>query len=798
MGLRQCISEPTHLKGNILDILLTNYFCAIKDLSILTHDSVCRSDHFPIKFNLCCNVKRKKSTKRQCYNFKRANWEGLNDDLLHINWDSLFRHRDIDQCWDTTKHILFELANKHIPKVTSKSQFQPPWFDSDCYVACREKERLRAKFKRTKNDADGLKFAKARTDFKKLVSKKMHDNLTDSEDSALITKKFWSYVKSSSNSHRIPECVEYLGMLRNDPKDQAEMFNNFFYAQFSERSSYDISIDYTNDSRFDIDFNHGIVRRLLAKINSNKAQGPDRIHGKILKNCAASLAYPLSCIFKMSYNSGYIPREWKMANVVPVYKKGSKSKVENYRPISLTCLVMKIFERIIKEELLRHTNQYLDSRQHGFLSNKSCTTNMIGFCDSLALNLSNNKRNDVVYFDFAKAFDSVSHDIILSKLKYKFKIDGILLKFLCNYLQNREQCVVLGNQSSSNKTVKSGVPQGSILGPLLFVLFINDLPEGLSAGTDLALYADDTKIWRVIENEYDHIVLQRDIDYLNQWALTNKMNFHPNKCKVLSVRNTPPPLLDILPDIEFLYFLGTNCLDYVESEKDLGVDMTPKLNWSNQCNRLYSKANQKLGLLRRNCYFVHDIARARTLYITLVRSLFESCSIIWRPTTQTLTGKIESIQKRAIKWILSEESISYSPYQTYVQKCRYVNLLPMSARFDLNDIIFLYKIVYKLKPVELPDYLTFFGGHSRLRSSHLDHLSLVSSIHPAGPSTSSRSSNPFANSFFYRTHSKWNDLPLSLREIQCPLRFKASLKEHMWKNLLFDPDSSDISYSADV
>ena len=157
-------------------------------------------------------------------------------------------------------------------------------------------------------------------------------------------------------------------------------------------------------------------------------------------------------------------------------------------------------------------------------------------------------------------------------------VDRTLLKFICNYLQGREQRVVLGNQISSSKPVNSGVPQGSILGPLLFVLFINDLPDGLSTGTGLALYADDTKIWRIIETENDHIILQNDITYLNNWALANKMKFHPGKCKVISICNSPPPLLNILPDIEFLYFLGTACLDYVELEKDLGVDISPKLN----------------------------------------------------------------------------------------------------------------------------------------------------------------------------------------------------------------------------
>ena len=166
--------------------------------------------------------------------------------------------------------------------------------------------------------------------------------------------------------------------------------------------------------------------------------------------------------------------------------------------------------------------------------------------------------------------------------------------------------------------------------------------------------------------------------------------------------------------------------------------MTPKLNWAEQCNRLCSKASQKLGLVRRNCYFVNDTAKARSLYIALVRSLFESCCIIWRPTNQTLSDKIERIQKRAIKWILSEEAISYSSWEVYIRKCKEVNLLPMTLRFDLNDILFLHKVIYGLKPVSLPPYLSFFVGQSRLRSSHLDSLSLVSSLQPRTNLSSTR------------------------------------------------------------
>ena len=297
-------------------------------------------------------------------------------------------------------------------------------------------------------------------------------------------------------------------------------------------------------------------------MNASKAHGPDGIHGKILKNCATSLAYPLSLIFNTSFKTGAIPAEWKTANVVPVFKKGSKAAVENYRPISLTCLTVKIFEKILREELLRRCRHLINEKQHGFLNGKSCTTQMVPFINDLALTLNSSSRTDVIYFDFAKAFDSVNHDVVLHKLKNKFKIDGLLLKLFVDYLRDRKQCVVVGGSMSGYRPVTSGVPQGSILGPLFFVLFINVMHENIDPDTSLLLYADDTKIYREIKCYNDHLILQRDIDALYQWSQVNKMTFHPQKCKVLPVTLGSPFDWQVsMPFLEkFPYCLNGTCV----------------------------------------------------------------------------------------------------------------------------------------------------------------------------------------------------------------------------------------------
>ena len=301
--------------------------------------------------------------------------------------------------------------------------------------------------------------------------------------------------------------------------------------------------------------------------------------------------------------------------------------------------------------------------------------------------------------------------------------------------------------------------------------------------------ADDTKIWRTIRSENDHELLQKDIEYLNNWALANKMNFHPQKCKVVSVAHSPPPLLGILPNIQYFYSLGDSPLDYVDSEKDLGVHINTTLNFNDQCNKLLSKANQRFGLTRRTCHFVNDVKRRRALYLALIRSQFEHCSPIWRPNSTTLLNKHENFQKKCIKWVLSEEYISYSSHGTYLKKCRQVNLLPLVERLKLNDLILFHKVIHKLIPLELPDYLSFFDGNSRLRSCHLDILSLVCHLQ-----TKKINCYDLNKSFFFRTHTLWNSIPFEIRQINVPSAFKNEVIRHLWKLILMDINERDDCY----
>ena len=798
LGLTQLINQPTHEKGKILDLVLCNLSGVVESLVVHGKNEICSSDHYGVTFKVRMTF-RTKISKRKILNYKKADWVGLNNDLKAVRWDDYVSQCDAETGWLRFKDILFHHVKHRIPTITVSDKDQPPWFDSETYQLCLKKERLRAKSNRTGLAEDYKQFSDCRREFKSLIDHKMISNFNDEDDPALISKKFWAHVKSTSKSTRIPGTVNYRGRFRNNQLDQTEMFNEFFAAQFSQESDYDVDIDYSNDSVNDIEFSTSRVRKILKNVNVNKAAGPDGIHGKILKNCRESISYPLSCIFRISYNIGQIPSEWKLANVVPVHKKGPKTLVENYRPISLTCLIMKVFEKIVRDELFAKCQHKLHGSQHGFLPNRSCATQMVGYIESLSLSINDSIRTDVIYFDFAKAFDSVNHDVILRKLKSEFEIDGTLLKFVVNYLKDRKQRVVIGGAQSELKGVQSGVPQGSILGPLFFVLFINDMSECVSVGTKIALYADDTKIWRRIVSWSDHEILQRDIDALQDWAVRNKMKFHPGKCKVLSVSNrtSERSAWSTFPFQVYIYSLNGVELELVPSEKDLGVYVRSDLSWEENILALCTKASSRLGLMKRTLRFIKDRKQKRAFYLALVRSLFENCSIVWRPTNTVLHNRAESIQRRAVKWILGEQDHHYNDYE-YLARLRDLDLMPMEQKFKLNDLILFHQIYNDQSVVKLPSYLTPITPSERGRlRTNTRQPSRFEDFDTAGmPNTRQRRINrhdrfslrctveakahPFKGSFFFRTHSEWNDLPTELKGDADVGAFKSKLIKHLW------------------
>ena len=275
----------------------------------------------------------------------------------------------------------------------------------------------------------------------------------------------------------------------------------------------------------------------------------------------------------------------------------------------------------------------------------------------------------------------------------------------------------------------------------------------MSPDTNIRLFADDTKIWRSMNSEEDCDILQKDINYLHHWCNSDLMKFHPDKYKVVSVntRNSSLKLANfwLLPLSRFNYTLGNNILTYKSNEQDLGVIVNNNISWSEQQDKVINKAFQMLGLTERTCHFVVSNHRKRTLYLTLVRSQFEHCSVIWKPVTPTQISKFEALQKNAIKWILNEEFSSYSDYNIYIKKCRDVNILPINKKFHLNDIISFHKIVSGYVHVDLTNYISKFNGVSRLRENHHDLECYTCNLNPSNAKVHS----PIYKNYFLQSHT---------------------------------------------
>jgi len=244
------------------------------------------------------------------------------------------------------------------------------------------------------------------------------------------------------------------------------------------------------------------VLKHLQGLKPDKSPGPDMIHPRVLKECAHQLAYPLFCLFRRSLDEGNIPKDWKSGNVIPVYKKGSRTSVDNYRPVSLTSVICKVMEKLLRKPLLDHMfdNDFISDSQHGFIPGRSCTTQLLEVLDKWTDILDSGGALDVIYLDLAKAFDPVPHRRLLLKLQ-SYAINGTYLSWISSFLLVHCQRVMVSGTGSKWESVLSGVPQGSVLGPVLFVCYINDMPNTVSSF--IYMYADDTKLGRRVATAED-------------------------------------------------------------------------------------------------------------------------------------------------------------------------------------------------------------------------------------------------------------------------------------------------------
>ena len=365
----------------------------------------------------------------------------------------------------------------------------------------------------------------------------------------------------------------------------------FFKSVFAEESDCLPGFNLNVKSSIEhVSFPADKIKKKLDNLNPYKSPGPDELHPRILIELSNELSLPLSLIFSKSFSEGELPQDWKGAIITPLHKKGEKEFASNYGPISLTSIVCKVMESIIKDDILAYmvSNKLLTNLQHGFVPGKSCQSNLLLMLNFLTELIENETDTDLVYLDFAKAFDSVPHNRLICKL-HNYGFSGHLLLWIRNFLSHRRQKVRVNNTLSNWENVSSSVPQGSVFGPILFIIYINDLPR-------YKMFADDTKLMQKLISTTSHNELQDDINRLIEWSKKWELKFNTSKCKVMHFGN------DISNSYTMLDFNDQKRkkLEFITEEKDLGVIIDHKLNFSSHIVTQVKKANKMMGLIRRS------------------------------------------------------------------------------------------------------------------------------------------------------------------------------------------------------
>ena len=507
----------------------------------------------------------------------------------------------------------------------------------------------------------------------------------------------------------------------------------------------------------------------------NKAPGPDGIPPGILSAAAKELTKPLSVLFKRTIDEEKLPDEWKKALVSPIYKrKGSKTSPNNYRPVSLTCIICKIMEKIIRKAVMEHLqeNNIVTSEQHGFMSGRSCMTQLLESMDAWTEALDEHGSVDIIYTDFQKAFDSVPHSRLMEKIS-ACGIKGKARGWIQDFLTNRTQRVVVNGSTSQEGAVTSGIPQGSVLGPILFVIYINDLP--LSVKSQIKMFADDTKLYARVDKMEENGTnqgsadLQDDLDALMKWSDTWQLKFHPEKCCVLKLGQ----------DRGTAYYMDTKDkegnktrirLKETQEEKDLGVIVDQALSFKQHVAEATLKANRVVGNIRRSFDYL-SLETFTLLFKSMVRPILEYGHCVWKPDEEKQKGlcvKLENVQKRATK-LLGE--IKELPYPERLKKLK---LPSLEHRRKRGDAIEVYKFLHGKYKVQSPTLElnkdTKTRGHSLKLAKARPRLNLR------------------GNYFSNRVVNLWNSLPGEVVTAPSVDAFKARLDKH-WENLpsVYDP-----------
>ena len=551
------------------------------------------------------------------------------------------------------------------------------------------------------------------------------------------------------------------GGLATDDGVKASILNKFFSSVYTEEDLATVPRPpvYCGDTQLDrIVITDEMVRGKLEKLKTSSSPGPDGIHPRILRETARSIASPLANVFQKSLACGRLPQDWKLGSVTPIFKKGDRSLPGNYRPVSLTSVPCKVLESLIRDQLVEHLSAtgQLSKDQHGFRAKRSCTSQLLEVLEEWTTTMENGDPLDAVYLDFRKAFDSVPHQRLLNKLR-ACGVAGKVLDWIQSFLTGRHQQVIIGGHKSPWSPVLSGVPQGSVLGPTLFIAFVNDMPNVVDSS--IKIFADDTKLFRKVPTTQDRRLLQNDLDAIAEWSKTWQLPFNEEKCTVLHIGSRNP---------RYTYTLNDLQLNETDSERDLWVYVDNDLKFRKQAASAVAKASQVLALIRKSFRAI-NCDTLPLLFKSLVRPHLEYGCCIWGPFSKADRKAVERVQRRATKLV---PDLRHRPY---TERLRLLDLPSLYYRRRRGDMIKTYQVLHGEMDVRQEDFFT-------------PALDRRTRGHPWKLNKEQAQSRTRRLCFSTRVISDWNSLPSEVVLAPSLGAFKSRLDAH-WDGIRYQiPD----------
>lgn len=766
----QHVKEPTRItptSATILDQFISNIPSRMREIQVLDPISTC--DHCPIRVSVLLqhNFSKPKAYNRHIWDYKSADVAAFRQNIANTDWDECFSYDSIDlvcEAWTTT---FLNAARQTIPNKTITVRPQDKeFFSPELRRLRRKKNRVHRKAKRLNTVMTWTEFREIRNEYNLKIKeakieaeRKQTAELNNTKN--VNPKKWWrlakSFLKKDSNHTSSYPPLKVGDTTIHDDKEKAESFNSFFLEQ-TNLDDVNTAVP-SNDTQVlntlsNIAITNEDISDLIKCIDVNKATGPDQVSQAMLKMAGDALVPHLARLFNLSLEKSVFPAMWKRANVMPIFKKDDNAVRNNYRPVSLLSCVSKLFERAVFKytfNFLRDTGA-ISLKQSGFMPGDSTTYQLTHLYHIFSEAVDKQKDMRVVFCDISKAFDRVWHVGLLAKLS-RIGVVGNLLKWLESYLSERQQRVVINGQHSSWGAVRSGVPQGSVLGPLLFLIYINDITFATQS-SEIRLFADDTILYLYVDNPVSNArALNNDLDLISKWASEWLIKFSPAKTKSMIMTKKKHKLN--YPPLE----MGGTKLENVECHKHLGVSISKDLSWNEHIENIVVNAGKCLDVLNA-LKFKLNRKTLETLYFAFIRSKLEYANIVWDNCNKQLSDLVESVQYRAAKIVSG--AIHRTSHKIVYKELGWESLEERRRKQRLNVF---YKAVSGEAPAYLKDAIPQPNAEQNRYSLRNEH-----NYTPPRTRTSA-----FHNSFFCKTIRDWNNLPSNTQTSESFDSFKLKL-----------------------